>query len=125
MVFRQMRSQLLSNKRGNQPMTTIFKEAYESIIDSYDRDTLNDIARYGCISGSATKHITYHQTNYFYDKHEDEILDYLNLINYTTESPIQTFGGDAQDITQLKNNLTWAFIDNVAQEYILENEVDE
>ena len=103
-------------------MTTISNKAYESVIDSYDKETLSDIAHYGCISGCATEHVYYNQTTKFYDEHEDEILDYLNLINYTSESPIKTFGGDAEDIKQLKNNLTWAFVEAVAQEYTLENE---
>ena len=103
-------------------MTTISNKAYESVIDSYDKETLSDIAHYGCISGCATHHVTYQQTIEFYDEHEDEILDYLNLINYTTENCLTFYGGEAQDIKQLKNNLTWAFIEAVAQEYTLEND---
>ena len=62
-------------------MTTISNKAYESVIDSYDKDTLSDIAHYGCISGSATEHIYYQQTTKFYDENEEEILMFLNDVN--------------------------------------------
>ena len=103
-------------------MTTISNKAYESVIDSYNKETLSDIAHYGCISGCATEHVYYHQTTKFYDEHEEEILMFLNDVNYTTDNCLTFFGGDAQDIKQLKNNLTWAFVEAVAQEYTLENE---
>ena len=101
------------------------KTARQDILETYDRAILKDIAYHGCISGSASSHITYQQTNDWYDLHEEEILDYLNHCNYTTDTCIKTWGGDAQDIRQLKNNLSWAYIDLLAQEITLETEDEE
>lgn len=101
------------------------KTARQDILDTYEPETLKEIAKYGCITGIASHHIYYTQTTEFYDQHEEEILNHLNLINHTTDSVLSTFGNDAEDIKQLKNSLVWTFVESVAEEYLLEMEEEE
>ena len=88
--------------------------AVQSILDTYDIEDLTNIAEHGCQSGCASSHIYYTETSAFYDKYEEEVNDYLRDI----------FGDDfmfemvteCHDLTDVKNKLTWSFIELVAQD---------
>ena len=53
------------------------QRGYDEIIATYDKETMEEIAGHGCASGVCFKHIYYGDTIAFYDKYEDEILDYF------------------------------------------------
>lgn len=90
--------------------------AVQSILDTYDKEDLINIAEHGCVSGCASSHIYYTETSAFYDKYEEEVNDYLREIfgdNFMFE-----IVSDCHDLTDMKNKLTWCFIELVAQDEI-------
>ena len=87
--------------------------AFDTIKNEYDIDTLRDISKYGCESGGAYNHIYYKQTVSFFDKHEDEILEYLDD-NYGSESTEHIWNNNPNNITGYKNDLVWAYINSVS-----------
>ena len=87
--------------------------ALETIKKEYDIDTLRDIRDHGCSSGVAYNHIYYTETVSFFDKHEDEIIEYI----------ADTLGGDINEdiwnrnpnhINGYKNDIVWTYIELVA-----------
>ena len=91
----------------------------QSILKSYDLETLREIAEHGCASGCATDHIYYSETSEFYDEHEDEINAYAE--DCFGDEFLSTFAKDS--ITSLKNNLVWFFVESVASDYAYRAEV--
>ena len=88
--------------------------AVQSILDTYDKEDLVNIAEYGCASGCASSHIYYTETSAFYDKYEEEVNDYLrDVFGDDFMFEIVT---DCHDLTDVKNKLTWSFIESVAQD---------
>ena len=96
-------------------MNTILNDspsAIHSILTTYSQEDLEAISKGGCISGAAHSHIYYHETSEFYDKWEDEILDFLeNVYGYNA---IHYFSEDVSSIQELKNTIVWKFIDLMA-----------
>ena len=86
---------------------------YDEIIATYDKETMAEIANHGCSSGVCFKHIYYGDTVAFYDKYEDEILDYFTDY-YDTEFLVNLFKDADANLTVYKNNVTWAYIESVA-----------
>lgn len=72
---------------------------------------LGDLLKGGCQSGIASRLIYYKDTNAFYDKHEEEIEDlvqqYITFARCKRSEFISSLNGDAEDITQEKNLLSW------------------
>jgi len=93
--------------------------AVQSILKSYDYEQLKDIATHGCVSGCATDHIYYSETTKFYDEHEREINDYAE--DCFGDEFLSIFAKD--DITSLKNNIVWWFVEAVANDYAWRQEV--
>ena len=93
--------------------------AVQSILKSYDYETLKDIAEHGCASGCAHDHIYYSETTKFYDEHEEEINAYAE--DCFGDEFLSIFAKD--DITSLKNNLVWFFVESIAQDYAYRQEV--
>ena len=87
--------------------------ARKEVLELYSKDELKEIAFYGCVSGAASHHIYYKDTTAFFDQHEEEILEALEAFDC---NPLKVFGGDADTVSMLKNNLTWAFLELVAQQ---------
>ena len=75
----------------------------------YSQEELTEIAKHGCITGVATHHIHYHETEDFFNKFEDEILDFLENLN--GENPIHYYSKDCYSIQELTNKIAWAYID--------------
>ena len=88
--------------------------AVQSILKTYDSEDLINIAEHGCVQGCASSHIYYTQTSSFYDKYEEEVNDYLRDI-YGDDFMFHLVT-DCHDLTDMKNKLTWSFIELVAQE---------
>ena len=100
---------------------TNYLSAFDTIQNEYDIDTLREIAEYGCTSGIANNHIYYTQTVKFFDKHEDEIVEFL----------ADTLGGEYNEeiwnrnpchINGYKNDTVWSYIELVACDLIAEYE---
>ena len=100
------------------PMTF---DAYNSVKESYDIDTLREIVEHGCQSGVAHDHIYYSDTIEFFDTNEDEIVEYI----------ADTLGGEFNEelwtnnpcnITGYKNDTTWTYVELLASHLIDEYE---
>ena len=96
---------------------TNYLSAFETIKEQYDINTLREIVEHGCSSGVANNHIYYTQTRDFFDKHEDEMIEYI----------ADTLGGEFNEeiwernpnhINGYKNDLVWVFIELVANELV-------
>jgi len=95
--------------------------AFETIKETYDIETLRDIEEYGCSSGVAHDHIYYSDTLPFFDHFEDEIIEYI----------ADTLGGEFNeelwtnnpcDLIGYKNDTVWCFIELVASQIVAEYE---
>ena len=93
------------------------RSALDVIKDTYDYETCKEIVKHGCISGVATDHIYYKDTLSFFDKYEDEMIEYI----------ADTLGGEANEdlwtrntcnITGYKNAVVWTFIELVAMSVV-------
>lgn len=75
---------------------------------------INDVLQNGCISGVVPELIYYHQTESFYDRHEEEINDLIQNISF------EIYGSPSRIYSELelindKNSMTWlAFEETVA-----------
>ena len=94
--------------------------AREAIMAAYDKDTLKEIADHGCKSGVCHEHIYYGDTNKYYNKYEDEITTYLTD-NYGTEFLVSLFEKANASLTTYKNDVTWAYIEAIAFNYLEED----
>ena len=93
------------------------RSAYDVIKDTYDLQTLGDIVTNGCVSGVAHDHIYYKDTVAFFEKYEDEMIEYI----------ADTLGGEVnEDIwtrntcnyTGYRNDVVWTFIELVAMSIV-------
>ena len=89
------------------------QQGYEEIIATYDKETMQQIADWGCSSGVCRQHIYYGDTIKFYDKYEEEITEYFRD-NYGTEFLVELFKDADGWLTQYKNSVTWAYIESIA-----------
>jgi hypothetical protein len=99
-------------------LITILKEMYSL-------DELKNIAQYGCVSGAASQHISYHQTIDFYDKYrlqiwelinnESEEYGYTNIISFLND-----LNGSDQVSSEdtFKNLLSWLAVETIATDII-------
>ena len=94
---------------------------YDEIIAAYDKDTMEEIVRHGCSSGVCSQHIYYGDTISFYDKYEDEILDYFR--DYDEDILVGLFKDADADLTYYKNYVTWAYIEAISCDVM--SELDE
>ena len=88
-------------------------DAITEIKETYSYEDAKEIVNNGCESGVCFKHIYYGDTVAFYDKYEDEILDYFTDY-YDTEFLVNLFKDADANLTVYKNNVTWAYIESVA-----------
>ena len=91
------------------------QRGYDEIIATYDKETMEEIANHGCASGVCFKHIYYGDTVAFYDKYEDEIVDYIRTA-YETDFLVKLFNEACADLDCYKNDVTWCYIEMVAFE---------
>ena len=80
----------------------LISEVIDIILDSiedYDtpEDYFENVLNYGCASGIVPALITYKDTEEFFDRHVDEILDLLNELKEYGEIPFELN----------RNNLSW------------------
>ena len=84
-----------------------------------DADEIKDVANYGC-SGGVSDFIYYSETEKFYDKYEDEILDYLSDCGIT----IRDLCTNDDTIATLKNSLVWCVVECWCQAQDTANELE-
>ena len=96
-------------------------EGRAEILTCYDLATLTEIADHGCSSGVCSEHIYYADTISFFDKYEAEVLDLIH-IRYGTDELVSIFKRSEADYDMYRNECTWLFIENVAQDHIMELE---
>lgn len=95
------------------------------ILDNYDYDHLQDICNHGCSGACPCGLIYYHETMAAYDKYSDEIWETMEKMAESMgyKSPLEliaSFNGANQvwaDAT-FKNLLVWAFVEEVANEAV-------
>ena len=68
--------------------------AYDVIKDTYDYETCKEIVEHGCVSGVAHDHIYYKDTLSFFDKYEDEMIEYI----------ADTLGGETNEDLWTRNS---------------------
>ena len=93
------------------------KTAYDEIIETYDMETMEEIAGHGCSSGVCSKHIYYGDTVAFYDKYEDEITDYFRD-NYDSDFLVNRFKDADGYLRYYKNDVVWAYIEAISMDVI-------
>ncbi len=89
--------------------------ARDYIKDTYELETLKEIADHGCSSGVCSQHIYYGDTLKFFNSYEDEIVEYIRD-NYGTEFLVEMFKNADADLTHYKNDVVWCFIEMLAFE---------
>ena len=95
--------------------------ALETIKDTYDIDTLQEIVEHGCVSGVAHDNIYYADTIKFFDDYEDEMIEYItDTLGDDAVKDIWT--NNSNNITGYKNDVTWSFIELVAMDIVDEYE---
>ena len=97
--------------------------ANQTIRNTYDLDTFQEIADHGCESGVCSQHIYYGDTIKFFDTYEDEIVEYIES-NYGTEFLVELFKDAEAELTIYKNNVCWAFIEMVAFELVEDHQAE-
>ena len=96
-------------------------EGRNQLLKDYDLEHLQEIADHGCTSGVCSQHIYYADTIAFFDKYEGEILDLIH-IRYGVDELVSIFKRSEADFDMYKNECCWLFIENVAQDAIIEME---
>tara|TARA_B100000029_G_scaffold136318_1_gene130870 strand:- start:1174 stop:1476 length:303 start_codon:yes stop_codon:yes gene_type:complete len=89
--------------------------AIQEIKRTYSLEDFQEIANHGCQSGVCSQHIYYGDTIGFFEKYEDEIMDYIES-NYGIEFLIDLFKDADASLTHYKNSVTWCFIEMIAFE---------
>ena len=93
------------------------KSPFQVIKNVYTIDELNDIVKHGCASGCAHQHIYYSDNVSFYDKYEDDIVEYITDA-IGSEFLTETFDNNEGNLTGYKNDIVWTFIELYAMELI-------
>ena len=86
--------------------------AQRKILEMFDEEQLKDIAEHGCESGCAPGFIYYYETSEFFDRHQDEIEEFLYEV--IGEDYLTILSKKATDMKTLKNLMCWRFVDMVA-----------
>ena len=91
--------------------------AYDVIKDTYDYETCKEIVEHGCASGVAHDHIYYKDTLSFFDKYEDEMVEYITD-NLGEDIVKEMWTNNSNNYTGYKNDVTWSFIELVAMSIV-------
>ena len=94
-------------------------DARMEIEQTYTLEDFKEIANHGCQSGVCSQHIYYGDTIKFYEKYEDEIVEYITDA-YSTNFLVELFSSADANLTHYKNDVCWAFIEMIAFEAVEE-----
>ena len=95
--------------------------AIEQIKEDYDYEDAKKIVNHGCQSGMCFKHIYYGDTIAFFDRYEDEIIEFI-IDNFGNDVLLDLFTDANYDLKGYKNDVTWAFIELVCSVIVDEYE---
>ena len=95
--------------------------AFETIRNTYDIETLREICDHGCASGVAHDHIYYSDTLTFFDHFEDEIIEYI-ADTLGDEFNEELWNNNPCNYIGYKNDTVWCFIELLADQLINEYE---
>ena len=95
--------------------------AIEQIKEDYEYEDAIQIISHGCESGVCFEHIYYADTAAFFDKYEDEIIDYIDD-NYGSEVTEQLWTDNPCNLIGYKNAIVWTFIEFVCNVIVEEYE---
>ena len=87
-------------------------DAFIEIVNTYDREQMQEIVNHGCVSGVCTQHIYYGDTISFFNKYEDEIFSELED-RYGTDTLVELFTAADAQLDQYKNDVVWLYIEDV------------
>ena len=90
---------------------------FQVIKNVYTIEELNDIVEHGCASGCAHQHIYYSDNVSFYNKYEDDIVEYITDA-IGSEFLTETFDNNEGSLTGYKNDIVWTFVELYAMELI-------
>ena len=93
------------------------RSAYDVIKDTYDYEICKEIVEHGCVSGASYDHIYYKDTAAFFDKYEDEMIEYITDI-LGDDGVEELWINNSNNITGYKNDVTWSFIELVAMNIV-------
>ena len=99
-------------------------EGRNQLLKDYDLEQLQEIADHGCKSGVCNQHIYYADTIAFFDKYEGEILDIIHE-RYGVDTLVEIFKRSDACYYMYRNECCWLFIENVAQDAVIEMEESE
>ena len=90
-------------------------EMIKALKEVYDVDDCKYILEGGCVSGAASSHIYYSQTNSFYDMYEEEVIECV-MNNMGDNYPACLFVENDYSIVSYKNSMVWCAIECFAFE---------
>jgi len=96
-------------------------EGRDQLLKDYDLEQMQEIASHGCESGVCSEHIYYADTVAFFDKYEGEILDLITE-RWGTDELVSIFKRSDACYDMYRNECTWFFIQEVAQDVVQDNE---
>ena len=105
-------------------MTDLGYTGVDVIKNTYDLQTCPEIVEHGCISGVANQHIYYNQTIEFFDKYEDEIIEYI-ADTLGSQFNEELWSKNPCNITGYKNDTVWTFVELVASVVVEEEEEED
>jgi len=98
--------------------------AIDNIKATYDYETCKEIVDHGCQSGVCSEHIYYGDTIEFFEKYENEVVQYISDV-LEPETLGEIYKDSNYDQRTFKNNLVWTFIELVAMQVVDEVEEQE
>ena len=101
---------------------SLINDAINELKDEYSPSDFKEIVEHGCVSGAARSHIYYTETEKFYDKYEEDIVEYLEDtygVDYLGNVLLQ----EADNLLRhYKNSVVWIFIELIALDELQEVE---
>ena len=102
----------------------------EWLLDTQERSTIEDVIRHGCVHGTISELIYYHDTSAFYQKYKEEIWQklwdsYQDMYADVGDNIFHFIGGfkgaaDVGSETQLHNLLAWWATEITCQEICMD-----
>jgi len=93
------------------------------MIQNYDKEQLQEIARYGCVNGSAGTMIYYSQTIALYGQYTEELHTIVSdWCDQTGETPNYLTKSLAEGFTSFANAVVWFCAEVIADELINQEE---
>ena len=87
-------------------------DAFNEIVNTYDREQMQEIVNHGCVSGVCTQHIYYGDTIAFFDKYETEIYSELED-RFGVDTLVEIFTRNDASLKHYKNDVVWLYIEDV------------